>query len=319
MSQYEMVLFITFVIFNGDFRFSLLFSLVVQTGAIPVVLTVARPLTLATLLVAFTCWLELLPPDRRLPPPAAGYSARQCVRLEAGVLWRRARPSLDAVLAGAVKRPPPRDTAKSERAGLTALSAASPLVVGTLPMAFLKRVALLIQAVVPPAVKDVEVALHAAAWRQRVAPLHAEVGTAVVPLGGLVARPLDRLSRPVAFGLRPRGIVLQVGVCLVRAPLRIADVRKAVGYGQLSVDVRVAERNKGVPLFLGLVARKATPDVVNLLAPVLPTLRMTARPRLIRRRGARLDAVGARPVFLARVPEVLPLQVVGATVHGAPP
>lgn len=196
---------------------------------------------MATLLVAFiTCRLELFPPDRRLPPPAAGHSARQCVRLEAGVLWRRARPSLDAVLTGAVERPPPRDTAKSERAGLTALSAASPLAVGALPMALFKRVALLIQAVVPSAVKDVEVALHAAAWRQRVAPLHAEVGTAVVPLGGLVARPLDRLSRPVAFGLRPRGIVLQVGVCLVCPPLRIADVRKAVGHRRVSVDVRIA-------------------------------------------------------------------------------
>lgn len=92
MSQYEMVLFLTLVIFlMVIFRFSLLFSLVVQTGAIPVVLTVARPLTLATLLVAFiTCRLELFPPDRRLPPPATGHSARQRVRLEAGVLWRRA-------------------------------------------------------------------------------------------------------------------------------------------------------------------------------------------------------------------------------------
>lgn len=140
-----------------------------------------------------------------------------------------------------------------------------------------------------------------------------------MPLGGLVARPLDELSRPVAFGLRPCGIVLQVGVRLVCPPLRIADVRKAVGYRRLSVDVRIAERDEGVPLFLGLVARKATPDVVNLLAPVLPPLRMAARPRLIGRRGTRLDAVGARPVFLARVPEVLPLQVVGAAVHGAPP
>lgn len=53
-------------------------------------------------------------------------------------------------------------------------------------MALFKRVALVVQAVVPPAVKDVEVALHAAAWRQRVAPLHAEVGTASCHLAGLL-------------------------------------------------------------------------------------------------------------------------------------
>lgn len=74
-----------------------------------------------------------------------------------------------------------------------------------------------------------------------------------------------------------------------------------------------------MPLFLGLVARKATPDIVYLLAPVLPPLRMAVRPRLVGRRGSRLDAVGARPVLFTCVPEVLPIQVVGAAVYGTPP